>query len=147
MGSFHIQKQCPPLDFFLHMNPGMLKPSLSCDKNIIIINLAFLCNFIRRNWWKLILVWKRSYRYILKHNISNVQYGFSDGRVEALMILLQVLKVYPFPITITTFHFAIGTVLIWLMWVTNLYKRPKISSKQVLNGGIYNSWIIVVYIL
>lgn len=147
MRSFHIQKPCPPLDFFLHMNSGMLKPSLSCDKNIIIINLAFLCNFIRRNWWKLILVWKRSYRYILKHNISNVQYGLSDGRVEALMILLQVLKVYPFPITITTFHFAIGTVLIWLMWVTNLYKRPKISSKQVLNGGIYNSWIIVVYIL
>ncbi|RWW30639.1 hypothetical protein GW17_00004774 [Ensete ventricosum] len=33
--------------------------------------------------------------------------------------------------TITTFHFAIGTVLIWLMWMTNLYKRPRISSKQL----------------
>ncbi|KAG1342867.1 phosphoenolpyruvate/phosphate translocator 2, chloroplastic-like [Cocos nucifera] len=43
----------------------------------------------------------------------------------------QVLKVYPFPITITAFQVAIGTVLVFLMWSTNLYKRPKLSSSQL----------------
>lgn len=44
---------------------------------------------------------------------------------------MQVLKVYPFPITITTFQFSVGAVLVLFMWSTNLYKKPKISSGQV----------------
>ncbi|XP_068636774.1 triose phosphate/phosphate translocator, non-green plastid, chloroplastic-like [Aristolochia californica] len=44
----------------------------------------------------------------------------------------QVLKVYPFPITITTFQFAIGTVLVLFMWSANLYKKPKLTSEQLL---------------
>ncbi|CAL9767154.1 unnamed protein product [Musa acuminata subsp. burmannicoides] len=68
--------------------------------------------------------------------VKRLQLGFLFGLWYLFNIYFniydkQVLKVYPFPITITTFHFAIGTVLIWLMWVTNLYKRPKISSKQL----------------
>ncbi|THU45167.1 hypothetical protein C4D60_Mb02t15020 [Musa balbisiana] len=68
--------------------------------------------------------------------VKKLQLGFLFGLWYLFNIYFniydkQVLKVYPFPITITTFHFAIGTVLIWLMWVTNLYKRPKISSKQL----------------
>ncbi|XP_010923226.1 phosphoenolpyruvate/phosphate translocator 1, chloroplastic [Elaeis guineensis] len=43
----------------------------------------------------------------------------------------QVLKVFTFPITITTCQFAIGTVLVLFMWLTNLYKRPKISASQL----------------
>ncbi|KAJ8631168.1 hypothetical protein MRB53_024491 [Persea americana] len=43
----------------------------------------------------------------------------------------QVLKVFPFPITITTFQFAIGTVLVLFMWSTQLYRKPKISSGQL----------------
>ncbi|KAK1298460.1 hypothetical protein QJS10_CPB14g00097 [Acorus calamus] len=43
----------------------------------------------------------------------------------------QVLKVFPFPVTITTAQFAIGTVLVMFMWTFNLYKRPKISSSQL----------------
>ncbi|XP_077244169.1 triose phosphate/phosphate translocator, non-green plastid, chloroplastic-like [Tasmannia lanceolata] len=44
----------------------------------------------------------------------------------------QVLKVFPFPVTITTFQFAIGTVLVLFMWATNLYKRPKLTTSQLL---------------
>ncbi|XP_010248507.1 PREDICTED: triose phosphate/phosphate translocator, non-green plastid, chloroplastic-like [Nelumbo nucifera] len=44
----------------------------------------------------------------------------------------QVLKVFPFPVTITTFQFAVGTVLVIFMWTFNLYKRPKISGSQLL---------------
>ncbi|KAF5732156.1 triose phosphate/phosphate translocator non-green plastid chloroplastic-like [Tripterygium wilfordii] len=43
----------------------------------------------------------------------------------------QVLKVYPFPITVTMIQFAVGTVLVTFMWTLNLYKRPKVSGTQL----------------
>lgn len=43
----------------------------------------------------------------------------------------QVLKVYPFPVTVTGVQFAVGTVLVLLMWGLNLYKKPKISGAQL----------------
>ncbi|XP_057464268.1 LOW QUALITY PROTEIN: phosphoenolpyruvate/phosphate translocator 2, chloroplastic-like [Actinidia eriantha] len=42
----------------------------------------------------------------------------------------QVLKVYPFPATVTAFQFGCGTVLILFMWGFNLYPRPKITRSQ-----------------
>ncbi|URE26706.1 Triose phosphate phosphate translocator, non-green [Musa troglodytarum] len=42
-----------------------------------------------------------------------------------------VLKVFQFPLTITTVQFAVGTGLVLFMWTTNLYKRPKISASQL----------------
>ncbi|XP_073104120.1 phosphoenolpyruvate/phosphate translocator 1, chloroplastic-like isoform X2 [Elaeis guineensis] len=58
--------------------------------------------------------------------------GGSGGSVAARSSFRSlVLKVYPFPITITAFQVAIGTVLVLLMWSTNLYKRPKLSSSQL----------------
>ncbi|XAR72620.1 hypothetical protein NMG60_11019328 [Bertholletia excelsa] len=45
----------------------------------------------------------------------------------------QVLKVYPFPLTISAAQFAVGTVIIVLMWKFNLYKRPKITAGQLLS--------------
>lgn len=44
----------------------------------------------------------------------------------------QVLKVFPYPVTVTTVQFAVGTVLVLFMWTTNLYKCPKISGAQLL---------------
>eukprot|EP01018_Ginkgo_biloba_P009171 Gb_23352 [translate_table: standard] len=44
----------------------------------------------------------------------------------------QVLKVCPFPITITNLQFAVGTVVVLFMWSTGLYKRPKVSNSQLL---------------
>ncbi|XP_020272467.1 phosphoenolpyruvate/phosphate translocator 1, chloroplastic-like [Asparagus officinalis] len=44
----------------------------------------------------------------------------------------QVLKVFPYPMTMTTAQFAVGTVFVLLMWTTNLHKRPKISSSQLM---------------
>ncbi|XP_027362456.1 triose phosphate/phosphate translocator, non-green plastid, chloroplastic-like isoform X3 [Abrus precatorius] len=43
----------------------------------------------------------------------------------------QVLKAYHFPVTVTAVQFAVGTVLVTLMWGLNLYKRPKISGAQL----------------
>ncbi|XP_040987734.1 triose phosphate/phosphate translocator, non-green plastid, chloroplastic-like [Juglans microcarpa x Juglans regia] len=43
----------------------------------------------------------------------------------------QVLKVYPYPVTVTMVQLAVGTVLVSLMWGLNLYKRPKISGSQL----------------
>ncbi|KAK4781875.1 hypothetical protein SAY86_015977 [Trapa natans] len=43
----------------------------------------------------------------------------------------QVLKVYPFPATVTAFQFACGTVIILLMWTFNLHRRPKITRSQL----------------
>eukprot|EP00252_Welwitschia_mirabilis_P017922 TRINITY_DN3998_c0_g1_i1.p1 TRINITY_DN3998_c0_g1~~TRINITY_DN3998_c0_g1_i1.p1 ORF type:complete len:418 (-),score=56.41 TRINITY_DN3998_c0_g1_i1:475-1728(-) len=44
----------------------------------------------------------------------------------------QVLKAYAFPITVTHFQFAVGTVAVLLMWSTGLHKRPKIIGSQLL---------------
>ncbi|XP_050380575.1 phosphoenolpyruvate/phosphate translocator 2, chloroplastic-like isoform X2 [Argentina anserina] len=43
----------------------------------------------------------------------------------------QVLKVYPFPATVTAFQFGCGTVMIILMWVLNLHPRPKLTRSQL----------------
>ncbi|XP_048548064.1 phosphoenolpyruvate/phosphate translocator 1, chloroplastic, partial [Triticum urartu] len=44
----------------------------------------------------------------------------------------QVLKVFPYPINITTVQFAVGTTISLFMWATGILKRPKISSAQLL---------------
>ncbi|WOG99486.1 hypothetical protein DCAR_0518838 [Daucus carota subsp. sativus] len=43
----------------------------------------------------------------------------------------QVLKVFPYPATVTAAQFAVGTVFVILMWTSNLYKRPKITGAQL----------------
>ncbi|KZV23923.1 phosphoenolpyruvate/phosphate translocator 2, chloroplastic-like [Dorcoceras hygrometricum] len=43
----------------------------------------------------------------------------------------QVLKVYPFPATVTAFQFGCGTVLIFLMWALKLNPTPKLSWSQL----------------
>ncbi|XP_058088873.1 phosphoenolpyruvate/phosphate translocator 1, chloroplastic-like [Magnolia sinica] len=43
----------------------------------------------------------------------------------------QVLKVFPYPMTLTTCQLGIGAVLVLLMWSTNLYKKPKVSPAMV----------------
>ncbi|XVF12051.1 hypothetical protein REPUB_Repub08aG0081300 [Reevesia pubescens] len=43
----------------------------------------------------------------------------------------QVLKVYHYPVTVTVIQFAVGTVLVSLMWTFNLYKRPRITGAQL----------------
>ncbi|CAL5323754.1 unnamed protein product [Camellia sinensis] len=42
-----------------------------------------------------------------------------------------VLKVFPYPITITSVQFAVGTILVLFMWTSNLCRRPKISGAQL----------------
>ncbi|KAF9666384.1 hypothetical protein SADUNF_Sadunf16G0223900 [Salix dunnii] len=44
----------------------------------------------------------------------------------------QILKVYPFPATITAFQFGCGTVMIIVMWALNLCNRPKLTRPQIL---------------
>ncbi|KAJ9135355.1 hypothetical protein P3X46_032548 [Hevea brasiliensis] len=43
----------------------------------------------------------------------------------------QVLKVYPFPATVSAFQSGCGTVMIIIMWALNLYHRPKLTSSQL----------------
>lgn len=43
----------------------------------------------------------------------------------------QVLKVFPYPITITSLQFAVGSVIALFMWTTGLHKRPAISLSQL----------------
>ncbi|GAV58374.1 EamA domain-containing protein/TPT domain-containing protein, partial [Cephalotus follicularis] len=43
----------------------------------------------------------------------------------------QVLKVFPYPMTITAVQFAVGSALVIFMWTFNLYKKPKISGSQL----------------
>jgi solute carrier family 35 protein E1 len=43
----------------------------------------------------------------------------------------QVLKAFHYPVTVTAVQFAVGSVLVVLMWTLNLYKRPKITGAQL----------------
>ncbi|KAF5746875.1 Phosphoenolpyruvate/phosphate translocator 2 isoform 1 [Tripterygium wilfordii] len=43
----------------------------------------------------------------------------------------QVLKVYPYPATVTAFQFGCGTTMIIIMWTFNLHIRPKITRSQL----------------
>ncbi|GMH21493.1 hypothetical protein Nepgr_023335 [Nepenthes gracilis] len=68
--------------------------------------------------------------------VQTLQLGLMFGLWYILNIYFninnkQVLKVYPFPITVTAVQFAVGTLLIMFMWTLNLYKRPKVSGAQL----------------
>jgi Triose-phosphate Transporter family len=52
----------------------------------------------------------------------------------SFLFFVQVLKVFPYPITITTVQFAVGSVLALLMWIIGIIKKPKISTSQVQNS-------------
>lgn len=41
------------------------------------------------------------------------------------------LKAFHYPVTVTVVQFAVGTVLVAIMWGLNLYKRPKISGAML----------------
>ncbi|KAM0068312.1 putative triose phosphate/phosphoenolpyruvate translocator, sugar phosphate transporter [Helianthus debilis subsp. tardiflorus] len=43
----------------------------------------------------------------------------------------QVLKVFPYPTTVTTFQFGCGTLLILIMWTLKLHPRPKFHKSQI----------------
>ncbi|EOY02453.1 Phosphoenolpyruvate/phosphate translocator 2 isoform 1 [Theobroma cacao] len=43
----------------------------------------------------------------------------------------QVLKVYTFPATVTAFQLGCGTLMILIMWASNLYHRPKLTRSQL----------------
>ena len=59
----------------------------------------------------------------------------------------QVLKVFHYPVTVTVIQFAVGTVLVALMWTFNLYKRPKITGAQVFEFFWCKYWLILLGIL
>ncbi|XP_074316250.1 phosphoenolpyruvate/phosphate translocator 1, chloroplastic-like [Silene latifolia] len=44
----------------------------------------------------------------------------------------QVLKAFHYPMTVTMVQFAVGSVFVILMWMFNLYKKPKVSGAQLL---------------
>lgn len=69
---------------------------------------------------------------IVWNAFKNPEAWESELEITFFLLFVQVLKVFPFPMTITTFQFAIGTVLVLFMWSTQLYRKPKISSGQVL---------------
>ncbi|XP_024015155.1 phosphoenolpyruvate/phosphate translocator 2, chloroplastic isoform X2 [Eutrema salsugineum] len=43
----------------------------------------------------------------------------------------QVLRVYPYPATVTAFQFGCGTLMIAIMWLLKLHPRPKIAPSQL----------------
>ena len=59
----------------------------------------------------------------------------------------QLLKVFHYPVTVTVIQFAVGTVLVALMWTFNLYKRPKITGAQVFEFFWCKYWLILLGIL
>lgn len=44
---------------------------------------------------------------------------------------MQVLKVFPYPTTITTFQFGCGALMVLSMWTLRLHPIPKFHKSQV----------------
>ncbi|KAM4124863.1 hypothetical protein ACJW30_01G266900 [Castanea mollissima] len=68
--------------------------------------------------------------------IKTLRLGFMFGIWYILNIYFniynkQVLKVYPFPATVTAFQFGFGSLMVALMWASNSYIRPKITPQQL----------------
>ncbi|KAK7853621.1 phosphoenolpyruvate/phosphate translocator 2 [Quercus suber] len=68
--------------------------------------------------------------------IKTLQLGFMFGIWYILNIYFniynkQVLKVYPFPATVTAFQFGFVSLMVALMWASNSYIRPKITPQQL----------------
>lgn len=59
-----------------------------------------------------------------------------------MIMILQVLKVFPNPITVTTVQFAVGSILVFLMWTLNIHKRPKISGAQVFISVLWRNGLV-----
>ncbi|KAF5730859.1 hypothetical protein HS088_TW19G00459 [Tripterygium wilfordii] len=95
----------------LLMSPRCDPIRVSCSstpklRDLTASNNAVSANFARRSW-----------------NLSSSPLGLRPWA--------SVLKVHPFPITITMIQFAVGALLVTLMWTLNLYKRPKDSVAQL----------------
>ncbi|KAG5028098.1 hypothetical protein JHK87_011612 [Glycine soja] len=56
----------------------------------------------------------------------------------------QVLKVYHFPLTVSTLQFAVGTLFVAFMWGLNFYKRPKVSGAQIPTVWVVSSLVPIV---
>ncbi|KAI7750942.1 hypothetical protein M8C21_026923, partial [Ambrosia artemisiifolia] len=71
---------------------------------------------------------------VFKVKAASVPDDAADVAVEKKSKAMEtiVLKVFPNPITVTTVQFAVGSVIVFLMWTLNIHKRPKISGAQLL---------------
>lgn len=68
--------------------------------------------------------------------VQSLQLGFMFATWYLLNIYFniynkQVLKVYPFPATVTVFQFGFASLVSNLIWTLNLHPRPKISRSQL----------------
>lgn len=72
---------------------------------------------------------------------------FSFHSLFCLQLLLsffsQVLKVFPYPITITLLQFAVGSLIVPLMWLTGLHEAPKVTKEQVITSIDYATYCLV----
>ncbi|CAL5186244.1 unnamed protein product [Lathyrus oleraceus] len=67
--------------------------------------------------------------------VQSLQLGFMFATWYLLNIYFniynkQVLKVYPFPATVTAFQFGFASLVINLIWILNLHPRPNIRRSQ-----------------
>ncbi|KAF8712093.1 hypothetical protein HU200_028933 [Digitaria exilis] len=67
----------------------------------------------------------------LWHLFNTVRWKKVQMNTSVFLHAWQVLKVFPFPMNVTTVQFAVGTAVALLMWTTGILKRPKVSGAQV----------------
>ncbi|KAJ7956229.1 Phosphoenolpyruvate/phosphate translocator chloroplastic-like [Quillaja saponaria] len=71
------------------------------------------------------------YLFNIYFNLYNKQVTPSHFLSLFKLSIFLVLKVFPYPVTVTAVQFAVGTVLVLFMWGFNIYKKPKISGAQL----------------
>jgi solute carrier family 35, member E1 len=89
--------------------------------------------------WYLLNIYFNIYNKQVRHHFANREIQFALPASWPLFPSLtnpdspplQVLKVVPFPYTMTAFQLAFGSLLIFAMWATGLHPTPRISPAQV----------------
>lgn len=71
---------------------------------------------------------------------------WSGGLMLHATCWLQVLKAFHYPTNVTLAQFAVGSVLVIIMWTFNLYKRPKLSRSQVAIVAFWRTRVRSTYV-
>lgn len=53
----------------------------------------------------------------------------------------QVLKAFPYPLTITALQFAIGSLWCCVMWLLRLHKKPEGNFVENVSGPVAFGWV------
>lgn len=87
-------------------------------------------------WYLLNIYYNIFNKQVLLSLIAYIVFSTWESQLGLIRLLnfhcsSQVLRVYPYPATVTAFQLGCGTLMISIMWLLKLHPRPKVTPSQV----------------